>query len=174
MAHIRGVICSLHKGTVQMGEDLCAGAESHRRADVIAARLAEGALAAGKTDFQRDAVADFESCDVFSDGCDGAGGFVAETHWFAHDEVAIPAVGVVVEVGAAEACCLHGDLDVGACGSWDRACFLWLLVWVCIDCVVGELTKRRSFAPWRTRAVADVSVAIMDRLIEKPKVNVRR
>jgi hypothetical protein len=41
---------------------------------------------------------------------------VAETHWLAHDEVAIAAVGVVVQVGAAEAGGCDGDLDV--CAGW--------------------------------------------------------
>ena len=43
-----------------MGELLCGAAELHGFADVVAALFAEGAGAAGKTDFEGDAVADFE------------------------------------------------------------------------------------------------------------------
>lgn len=79
-----------------MREDLCTGAELHRCTDVVAALLAEGALAAGEADFHGDAVADFQVGHFWADGCDCASGFVAQTHWFAYDEVAIAAVGVVV------------------------------------------------------------------------------
>ena len=117
MAHGSRVVCALHEGTVKMGEDLRAAAELHRGADVVAALLAQGALTAGQADFESDAVADFQGCHVGPDGRDGAGGFVAQAHGLAHDEVAIPAVAVVVQVGAAEARCLDGDLDIAAGGS---------------------------------------------------------
>jgi hypothetical protein len=81
-----------------MGESLCARSELHLRADVVAALFAEGACTAGETDFEGDAVAHFEGCYFGADCCDCAGGFVAETHWRAHDEVAIAAVRVVVQV----------------------------------------------------------------------------
>lgn len=107
-----------------MGEGLCGRAELHLRADVVAALFAEAALAAGEADFEGDSVADFEGCYFGADGCDCASGFVAETHWRAHDEVAIAAVGVVVQVGAAEASGCDGDLDVCACWGRDGAFFL--------------------------------------------------
>jgi hypothetical protein len=44
---------------------------------------------------------------------------VAEAHGLAHDEVAIAAVVVVVEVRAAETGCADGDLDFGAGGRGD-------------------------------------------------------
>jgi hypothetical protein len=65
-----------------------------------------------------------EGCYFGADGCDYAGGFVAETHRCADDEVAIAAVGVVVQVGAAEAGGCDGDLDVGACRGRDGAFLL--------------------------------------------------
>jgi hypothetical protein len=98
VTHFGGVVGAFHEGAVQMGEGLCAAAEPHLGADVVAALFAEGAGAAGEADFEGDTVAYFEGCYFGADGSDGAGGFVAETHWLAHDEVAIAAVGVVVQV----------------------------------------------------------------------------
>jgi hypothetical protein len=124
VTHSSRVVGAFHESTVQMGEGLCAGAELHLRADVVAALFAEGACAAGEADFEGDAVADFEGCYFGADGCDCAGGFVAETHGRADDEVAIAAVGVVVQVGAAEAGGCDGDLDVCASWSGNSAFFL--------------------------------------------------
>lgn len=98
MAEIGGVVGEFHEGAVEMGEELSAAAELHVRADVVAASAAEGAGTAREADLEGDAVADLQGCHVWSDSCDGAGGFVAQAHRLAHDEVAIAAVVVVVKV----------------------------------------------------------------------------
>jgi hypothetical protein len=98
VAEVGGVVGEFHEGAVEMGEELGAAAELHVRADVVAAGAAEGAGAAGEADFEGDTVADLQACHVWSDGCDGARGFVAEAHGLAHDEVAIAAMIVVVKV----------------------------------------------------------------------------
>lgn len=124
VTHGGWVVGTLHQSTVQMGVGLCAAAEPHLQADVVAALFAEGAGTAGKTDFEGDAVANFEGCYFGADGCDCAGGFVAETHGLAHDKVAIAAVGVVMQVRAAESSSCDGDLDVCAGWSGDGAFLL--------------------------------------------------
>lgn len=49
---------------------------------------------------------------------------MAEGQWFAHDDVAITVVVVVVEIGAAETC--GADRDLELVGGWwgESSCFL--------------------------------------------------
>lgn len=108
------MVGTFHEGAVEVGEEFRAAAELHLWADVIASLLAKGALTAGKPNFERDAVAHGVSGYSGADGCDDAGGFVAEAHGLAHHEVAIAAMGVVMQVGAAEAGSADGNLDFGA------------------------------------------------------------
>lgn len=162
MTHLRRMVGELHQRPVEMRKHLCAASELHLGADVVPACAAEDALPAGKADFQRDTVAYLERGDVGAEGCDCAGGFVAEAHGFADDEVAIAAVGVVVEVGAAEAGCADGDLDFCAGGRGEVSGFLFFVrVSLCLI-LLGCRTMRRSLAPWRTSAfVVDCVTVIL-------------
>lgn len=168
MAEGGGVVGTFHEGAVEMGEEFRAAAELHLRADVIAPLLTEGALTTGKADFQGDAVAHGVGGYLGADGCDDAGGFVAQAHGFAHHEVAIPPVGVVVQVGATETSGTNGDLDFTAGWRGERARFLASVRDVSEDrksmrVGCGEaLTRRRSLAPCRTRAwVVSVELTVM-------------
>lgn len=80
---------------------------------------------AGEADFESDAVAHLKGWwYIWSDGCDDSGGFVAHACRCAQDEVAVCAVFVVVEIGAADSRGANGDLDLGAGGWWDLFGFL--------------------------------------------------
>jgi len=77
-------------------------------------------------------------------------------------------VGVVVQVGAAEAGALDGDLDFVCGGGGEVASLLWVMLVLCGSCigmVPGGLTIRRSLAPWRTLAwTLEAIVEVVDRL----------
>ena len=88
------------------------GGEAHVRAEVVVAREAGGAAAAGVAGLEGDAVAGLEGGDGVADGDDGAGGFVAEDHGVPDDEVADCAVDPVVHVGAADAGVVYLDEDI--------------------------------------------------------------
>ena len=88
------------------------GGELHVRAEVVVARKALDAAAAGVAGLESDAVADGEGLDGVADGNDGAGRLVAEDHGVLHDEVADGAVEPVVDIGTADAGVVDGDEDV--------------------------------------------------------------
>lgn len=96
MAHVFGVGGEFHEGAIEVGEDLCGGAEAHLWAEVVAVGEAKRAFAAGQPDFEGDAVADFEVLYVGPNCCDNTGGLVAQAVGLAHYEVAIAAVVIVV------------------------------------------------------------------------------
>lgn len=134
VAHVFGVGGEFHEGAIEMGVDLCRGAEAHLWAEVVAVGEAERAFAAGQPDFEGDAVADSEVLYVGPNGCDDTGGLVAQAVGLAHYEVAIAAVAVVVQVGAAEAGRSNGDLHFSAIGGGDWFGFLVVLdLCVCIQ-----------------------------------------
>lgn len=99
-------------------------AEAHALADVVAALVAEEALLAGQTDLERDVVADLEVGHACADGRDDAGRLVAQGQGLADDDVAIAVVVEVVQVGAAKARGLYGDLDLVAGRCRQDALFL--------------------------------------------------
>lgn len=67
----------LLEGALGVGEALCRGAEGHGAADVVAARGAQLALAAGQADLEGDVVARLEARHARAHGRHGAGGLVA-------------------------------------------------------------------------------------------------
>lgn len=81
--------------TLEMRERLRRAAESHALADVIPALFTQVACLTRQANLERYAVADFECADFRTDGCDLAGGLVAQCHRFFYQDVAIS---VVVEV----------------------------------------------------------------------------
>lgn len=147
-----------------MWEGLGRGAEGHGAADVVAARQAELAGAAGHADLESDAVAHGElGGRVGADARDDACGLVAEGEGLADLDVAVAEVAEVVQVGAAEAGGLYGDEDFFWGEGGERSVFLgWRVSGVRLkvcEVVVSRhegrcvsLTTLRSFAPWSTDA----------------------
>lgn len=120
----RGMVHALLQRALRMGKRLGRAAKLHTAADVVAAGRAVLAVLAGQADFERDAVASGEVLDISADGDDGAAGLVAEGEGLAHENVAVAVVVEVVQVGAAEAGGLDGDLDVVGRGGGEIALFL--------------------------------------------------
>lgn len=114
MAPVGRVVDPLLEGTLGMRKGLCRGAEIHGAADVVAALGAVLAVLAGEADLEGDAVSGAQVGDGIADGDDGAAGLMAEGQRFADDDVAVAVVVEVVQVGAAEAGGLDGDLDLVA------------------------------------------------------------
>ncbi len=108
---VGGVVDACLERAVDVGEAGGRRAEAHVLAEVVAARLAEGAGAAADARLDGDALPDLEQVvGVAGDGGDDAGGLVAEDEGGAHGKVAVAAVGVVMQVGPAEAGGDDGDL----------------------------------------------------------------
>lgn len=107
-----------------MGERLGRTPELHAAADVVAIGSAELALATRKADLECNAVSDSQAVGIGPDGDDGAAGLVAEGQRLAHEDVAVAEVREVVQVGAAQARGLDGDLDFGGGGGSERAVLL--------------------------------------------------
>lgn len=113
MHPLRRVVDPLLQRPLKMRERLGRAAEAHTLADVVPALLAERAVLTGQTDFERDAVADPQMAHLRANTGHDAGRLVAQRHGLAHEDVAVAVVREVVQVGAAEAGRLHGDLDFG-------------------------------------------------------------
>ena len=92
-----GVVHALLEGAVEVGEGLCAAAEAHVLAEVVAALRAEGAVVAHDASLYRDALSGDEVLDAGADGGDDASGFMAEDEGRLDDKVAVASVGVVVD-----------------------------------------------------------------------------
>lgn len=126
MAPFGALIDLLLQRSLKVRETLRRAAEPHLFADVIPPRAAELALLARNTDFQRHAIADLEAGDGGADGCDGAGGLVTEGERFAHENVAVGKMIVVMLVGAADASGVDGDLQLAFAGRGKLAGFLFI------------------------------------------------
>ena len=97
MEDVCGVVHTLLESAVGVGEGLCAGAEAHVLAEVVAALCTEGAVVAHDAGLDRDALAGNEVLDTGTDGGDDASGFMAEDEGRLDDKVAVASVGVVVD-----------------------------------------------------------------------------
>ena len=95
-----------------MGEEPGRGAELHLSADVIAAAVAELALLAWDPRLERHAVADPERRDGRADGRDDSGRLVAEREGLSRQDISVPVVVEVVQVGTAEARGFHRNLGI--------------------------------------------------------------
>lgn len=118
------MVHQLLQGPVQMRERLRTAPELHLRAEVIPPLLAQPAQPTRPPDLQRHALPDLVSGDAGADRDDLADRLVAETQRRADLEGPVAARGVVVQVRAADAGALYGDLDVGGAGEGDVAGFL--------------------------------------------------
>ena len=96
MEDMCGVVHALLEGTVCMGEGLCAAAEAHVLAEVVAALGAVGAVVAHDACLDRYSLTGNEVLDTGADSSDDASCFVAENEGSLYDEVAITSVSVVV------------------------------------------------------------------------------
>ena len=115
---VGGVVHALLEGAVCVGEGLCGTAEAHVLAEVVAALGAVGAVVAHDTCLDRDALADDEVLDTGANGGDDACSFVAEDEGRLDDEVAVAAVGVVVDWrGARRVSCGRSSGGSGARSS---------------------------------------------------------
>lgn len=126
---VGGRVCDLLlEGALGVGEALCRGAEGHLPADVVAALLAQLALAAGQADLEGHVVAGPEVCHGRAHRRHGPRRLVAQGHGLPHLDVAVAVVAVVVQVRAAEAGRLDGHQDLGGLEVWEGALFLaWVL-----------------------------------------------
>ena len=86
-----------------MREEARAAEEAHVAAQLLAALAAVVALAARMRRADGDLVADLDARDAGADRGDDAGGLVPGNQRLAHDEAAVAALEVVMEVGAADA-----------------------------------------------------------------------
>lgn len=87
-------------------------AEAHVAADVVPADVAEGAPAAGQANLEGDAVAGPEALGVGPGGDHDAARLVAQRQRLLHQDVAVAVVREVVQVRAAQARRLDGDVDL--------------------------------------------------------------
>lgn len=120
----RRVVDSLLQRSLHVRKRLGRAPKLHASADVVSPAVAVLAAFARQADLERDAIARLEVRDTRSHGDDGAAGFVAQRQRLAHEDVAIAVVAKVVQVRAAEASGLDGDLDLVRRGSLETALFL--------------------------------------------------
>lgn len=120
----RWVVHPLLERALRVGKRLGRAAKLHAAADVVAAAGAVLAVLAWQPDLESHAVARSQVLDGGADGGDGAGGLVTEGEGLADDDVAVAVVVEVVQVGAAEAGGLDGDLDLVGGGGGKVARFL--------------------------------------------------
>lgn len=104
------VVQTLLESAVKVGEGLGGGAEAHGFAEVVSALLAVPTRVAHDAALYSDALADTEVGDAGADGGDDTCGLMAEDEGRLDAEVAVAAMGKVVEVGAAETSRAYGDL----------------------------------------------------------------
>ena len=107
---------------VEVGESLCAAAEAHAGAEVVAAGVAVLALVAHDAGLDRDALAWDEVFYARADGGDDPSGFVAEDHGGLQGEIAVPAMGIVVDWDDVpdEGCGGEGE-NIGNQGGYSRS-----------------------------------------------------
>lgn len=118
------MVDALLQRALGVGERLGRAAKLHAAADVVAAAGAVFAALAGQADFEGHAVAGLQVLDGAADGDDGTAGLVAEGEGLADNDVAVAVVVEVVQVGAAEAGGLDGNLDFIGGGTRQVALFL--------------------------------------------------
>ncbi|KAI9163627.1 sorbitol dehydrogenase [Paramyrothecium foliicola] len=124
VAPLGRVVYALLQGALRVGEGLGRAAELHAPADVVPRLGAELARLARLADLEGDAVAGGEVGDAGADGDNGAAGLVAEGEGLADEDVAVAVVVEVVQVRAAEAGGLNGDLDLVGRGGGKLTLFL--------------------------------------------------
>ena len=91
------VVHAILEGTVEMWEGLCAAAETHVLAEVVAAFGAVAAVVAHDACLYCDTLTDDEVLYTGADGCDGAGCFMAEDEGCLEGKVSVASVDVVVD-----------------------------------------------------------------------------
>ena len=97
MENVRWMVHAVLEGAVEVREGLCAAAEAHAGAEVVAALVAVLALVAHDAGLDRDALAGHEVFYARTDCGDDPSGFVAEDHGGLQGKVAVPAMGIVVD-----------------------------------------------------------------------------
>lgn len=105
------------------------GAEEHGFAEVVSALLAVPTRVAHDATLYSDVFADTEVPvgDAGANGGDDTCGLMAEDEGRLDAEVAVAAMGKVVEVGAAETSQAYGDLGFAAAGGQRVRCSVWRL-----------------------------------------------
>lgn len=120
----RRVVDSLLQRSLHVRKRLGRASKLHASADVVPPAVAVLAAFARQANLERDPIARLDVRDARSHGDDGAARFVAQRQRLAHEDITIAEVAKVVQVGAAEASGLDGDLDLVRRGSWETALFL--------------------------------------------------
>lgn len=96
MEDVSGVVHTVLEGAVEMGEGLCAAAEAHALAEVIATLFAITTVIAHDTSLDGDSLAHHEVLDTGAYGRDDAACFVTQDQGRLQHVVAISAVHVVM------------------------------------------------------------------------------
>lgn len=119
-----GMVNSLLERSLEVRESLGRATESHATADVVAARRAVFAVLTRHTNLERNAISSSNVLDISANSNNGAARLVAKSERLANNDVAVAAMIVVVQVGAAKAGGLDGDLDFVGSGSCNVSIFL--------------------------------------------------
>lgn len=120
------MVNSLLERPLEVRESLGRATESHATADVVSTRRAVFAVLTRHTDLERNAISSSDVLHISANSNNGAAGFVAEGEGLTNDDVAVAAMVVVVQVGAAEAGGLDGNLDLVGSGGCDVSVFLYV------------------------------------------------
>lgn len=122
---IRGWMIDLAlQRALEVREALRRAPESQRFADVVSSAFAKAAFHTRDSDFEGDPIAYFERRDIAPSGNYDASGLVAESQGLADNDVAVAVVVEIMQVGAAETCALHGNLDFRCFWGTELAMFL--------------------------------------------------
>ena len=116
-----GVVHACAECSVEMRDNACRTGKAHTLAEVVSTALTHDAATAVDASLDGDALADAEMGDGRAECSDDTGCFVTKDERGTNSKVAVAAMGVVMEVGAAEAG--GDDLDLGFVGTGrpDRA-----------------------------------------------------
>lgn len=116
MAPPRGMVYPLLQRALEVRDGLGRAAEAHASANVVTALAAVFAALAGQADLNGNAVPRTQVRDCGARCDDSTAGLVAEGQGLTDEDVAIPEVVEVVQVGAAEAGGLDGNLHLVGSG----------------------------------------------------------
>lgn len=162
------VVHAILEGTVEMWKGLCAAAETHVLAEVVAAFGAVGAVVAHDASLYCDTLSDDEVLYTWTDGCDGASCFMAEDEGCLEGKVSVASVNVVVDcdggqrwnaraecekrrltVASAETSALDGDLHLTLLWGPEGALFVAHVLWaVEDDCILLFESYWRHWRCW--------------------------
>jgi hypothetical protein len=127
VAPSRRVVDPLLQCALRMWERLGRASEVHALAYVVPPFKTQLTLLTRLADLERNPVTHLEVTDARTDGRDDARGLVTQRQGFPDEDVAITVVTEVVQVGAAEAGGLDGDLDLVCCGIIQSSVLLRLV-----------------------------------------------